>query len=330
MRCSASVARALHGTTSVALAVASFVAVAFLGVPFPIVVAVALGSSVPACSATAQPVATDDAVDQVTPAQRRNALVAGVAAAALWLVPVAALVLVLGRDHVLAQEAVFFSKTALVTFGGAYAVLGYVAQQAVTTYGWVTPKDMVTGLGLAETTPGPLIMVVQFVGFLGAYNNPGPLPPLVAGTLGAIVTVWVTFLPCFMFIFLGAPYVERLRHQPRLAAALRGVTAAVVGVIASLALYFTLHVVFGTVDTVEVGPLNIPDPDVSTVQWGQLLIASLAALALFRLRWSVMRTIGAAALLGLIGALLAQVRHWESQHSRLRGEEVGAWARCSR
>ena len=117
---------------------------------------------------------------------------------------------VLGRDHVLSQEAVFFSKTALVTFGGAYAVLGYVAQQAVSTYGWVTPTDMVTGLGLAETTPGPLIMVVQFVGFLGAYNDPGPLPPLVAGTMGAVVTVWVTFLPCFMFIFVGAP----LRRTP--------------------------------------------------------------------------------------------------------------------
>ena len=253
--------RALHGPVPVALAVASFVAVSFLGVPYP-------------------------------------------AAAALWLVPVALLVLTLGRDHVLSQEAVFFSKTALVTFGGAYAVLGYVAQQAGSTYGWVTPTDMVTGLGLAETTPGPLIMVVQFVGFLGAYNAPGPLPPLVAGTIGAVVTVWVTFLPCFMFIFLGAPYVERLRHQPRLAAALGGVTAAVVGVIASLALYFTLHVAFGTVSTVEVGPLNLPDPQWSTIHWGQLAIAALAAVAIFRLRWSVLRTIGAAALLGLVGSFI--------------------------
>lgn len=297
--------RALHGPASVVLAVASFVAVSFLGIPYPyiVVVALALGAWLLRERKT-EGATTDEPEDEVSPQQRRTALLAGVATAALWLVPVALLVAVLGRDHVLSQEAVFFSKTALVTFGGAYAVLGYVAQQAVSTYGWVTPTDMVTGLGLAETTPGPLIMVVQFVGFLGAYNDPGPLPPLVAGTLGAVVTVWVTFLPCFMFIFLGAPYVERLRHQPRLAAALRGVTAAVVGVIASLALYFTLHVAFTTVGTEEIGPFTVPDPEWSTVDWGQLVIAGLAAVALFRLRWSVVRVIAAAALLGLLGALL--------------------------
>ncbi len=296
--------RALHSWIAVSLAAASFVAVTFLAIPYPFVVLAAL--AVGALLLRTPVDSLDGSVPElgVTRDQRRRALLAGIGAAVLWLAPVVVLIGTLGRDHVLTQEAVFFSKTALITFGGAYAVLGYVAQQAVTTYGWVTPDDMVTGLGLAETTPGPLILVVQFVGFLGAYNAPGSLPPLAAGTLGAAVTVWVTFLPCFMFIFLGAPYVERLRHQPRLAAALRGVTAAVVGVIASLALVFTLQVAFGTVTTVSVGRLRIPEPDWSTVAWGQLGIAAVAAVAVFRLRWGVLRTIGAAALLGLLGSLV--------------------------
>ena len=166
----------------------------------------------------------------------------------LWLVPVAVLVVVLGSANVFTQEAVLFSKTAVITFGGAYAVLGYVAQQAVQRYAWISPQDMIAGLGLAETTPGPLIMVVEFVGFLAAYNNPGSLPPLLAGMLGAVLTVWVTFVPCFLFIFLGAPYVERLRGNGALAHALTAVGAAVAGVVLNLAVWFAIHTAFATSD----------------------------------------------------------------------------------
>ena len=159
----------------------------------------------------------------------------------LWSLPLVAVAVLLGGDGVLVEQGLFFSGTALVTFGGAYAVLAFVAQRAVEVYGWLGPGEMVRGLALAETTPGPLIMVVQFVAFLGAYRNPGGLDPWVAATLGALLTTWVTFVPCFVFIFVGAPYVERLRGNRRLSAALTAITAAVVGVIANLSLYFALH-----------------------------------------------------------------------------------------
>ena len=158
-----------------------------------------------------------------------------------------------GRDSTLSTQGVFFSGTALVTFGGAYAVLAYVAQRAVETYGWLGPDEMVRGLGLAETTPGPLIMVLQFVAFLGAYRNPGGLDPWVAATIGAALTTWVTFVPAFLFVFLGAPYVERLRHNRAVADALSGVTAAVVGVIANLGTFFALHTLFDESEQVDVG-----------------------------------------------------------------------------
>jgi len=160
--------------------------------------------------------------------------------ALLWLVPVAALLVTFGTQNVFSQIAVFFSKMALVTFGGAYAVLAYVAQQAVQHYGWLKPSEMLDGLGMAETTPGPLIMVLQFVGFMAAYRDPGTLTPLVAATLGGLLATWVTFVPCFLWIFLGAPYVERLRGFRALNTALSAITAAVVGVILNLAIWFAI------------------------------------------------------------------------------------------
>ncbi|MFF8410556.1 chromate transporter [Streptomyces omiyaensis] len=221
----------------------------------------------------------------------------------LWAVPVVAVAVLTGTGSVFTTQGVFFSGTALVTFGGAYAVLAYVAQQAVQTYGWLTPKEMVSGLALAETTPGPLIMVVQFVAFLGAYRDPGTLDPWAAALLGALLTTWVTFVPCFLFIFLGAPYIERLRGNRRISAALTGITAAVVGVIANLALYFAEHALFTTVDNKPLGPVTLALPDLTTLRPAALAITVIAALLIFKLRWSVLRTLGICAALGLGAAL---------------------------
>ena len=168
----------------------------------------------------------------------------------LWLAPVLMLLVTVGPGDVFSQIAVFFSKMAVVTFGGAYAVLAYVAQAAVETYGWLRPGEMLDGLGMAETTPGPLIMVVQFVGFMGAFRAPGALPPMLAGALGGVLTTWVTFVPCFMWIFPGAPFVETLRSNKALSAALAAITAAVVGVILNLAVWFALHTLFAQLRTV--------------------------------------------------------------------------------
>jgi chromate transporter len=219
---------------------------------------------------------------------------------ALWLVPVVALDAVLGTDHVLAREAVFFSQTAVVTFGGAYAVLAYVAQQAVESFGWLTPGEMLDGLGLAETTPGPLIQVVQFVGFLGAWRNPAGLPPLLSGVLGSLVTTWVTFVPCFLFIFAGAPFIEGIQGRPRIGRALAGITAAVVGVILNLAVWFALHTLFGVVNRVQWGPLTIDAPVWSTLDATALAIAALAIVAVFVLRAGMFVTLAGGAVLGVL------------------------------
>ncbi|MGE0553819.1 MAG: chromate efflux transporter [Gemmatimonadales bacterium] len=220
---------------------------------------------------------------------------------AIWLVPVGLLIAVVGPGHVLAREAVFFGKAALVTFGGAYAVLGYVAQRAVESFGWLSPAEMLDGLGLAETTPGPLIMVVQFVGFLGAARNAGGLDPVVAGVIGSVVTAWVTFAPCFLFIFAGAPAIERLLDHPTLGAALRGVSAAVVGVVVNLALWFALHTFFGAVDTRTWGPFSLPLPDPSTLSFGSLMVALVASAILARTGRALAPALGGGA---LVGALL--------------------------
>jgi chromate transporter len=202
----------------------------------------------------------------------------------LWLGPVAALLLALGPDDVFSHIAVFFSKMAMVTFGGAYAVLAYVAQQAVETYGWLQPGEMLDGLGLAETTPGPLIMVTQFVGFLGAFRDPGGLNPFVAGTIGGLLTTWVTFVPCFLWIFLGAPFVETIRGNRALAAALAVITAAVVGVVLNLAVWFGLHVLFGEVREVEGFGMSLDIPVLLTIDPATLVLTLAAIVAVFFLK----------------------------------------------
>lgn len=222
----------------------------------------------------------------------------------LWAAPIVALALALAPTSVFVVEGVFFSKTALVTFGGAYAVLAYIAQKAVETYGWLQPGEMLDGLGLAETTPGPLIMVVQFVGFLAAYRNPGGLSPLAAGVLGSLVTVWVTFVPCFLWIFLGAPYIESLRSNATLRAALSCITAAVVGVILNLTIWFAMHVVFARVDALELGPVQLDVPQLASVDPAALVLALAAMLALLRFHVGVGTTLLGAALLGMAWQLL--------------------------
>lgn len=307
--------RALTSPALVALAVASFVALALFGVPFPLVVLAAglagwlLHRVAPhqvdppprqaaADAESRTPLIPDDALHAERPSGRRTARVLGIGLA-VWALPVLAVLALTGRDSTLTHLGTFFSGTAVVTFGGAYAVLAYVAQRAVETYGWVTPGEMTRGLALAETTPGPLIMVVQFVAFLAAYRAPGGLDPWAAAVAGALLVTWVTFVPSFLFIFLGAPYVERLRSNRSLSAALTAVTAAVVGVIANLALYFTTHTLFAESTPTTWGPLRLDVPDVATLQPWSLVIAVVGAVLVFGLRWSVLRTLAVCAALGL-------------------------------
>ena len=297
----------------VGLAALSFLALTFFDVPFPAVVLAAaiagwvLGRRIPTLSRplTAAvddgppPLVSDDALHTERPSTRRAAIVL-VVGLVVWFAPVAFAAALFGRSSIFVDQGVFFSGAALVTFGGAYAVLAYVAQQAVEVYGWLAPGEMVRGLALAETTPGPLIMVVQFVAFVGAYRAPGDLDPWVAAVLAAGLTTWVTFVPCFVFILLGAPYVERLRGNRDLAAALAGITAAVVGVIANLALFFALHTLFGETRHLVAGPLDAEYPVLSSVDWAALAITALGAALVFWRGWSVLRTLGACALAGVV------------------------------
>lgn len=222
----------------------------------------------------------------------------------VWLGPVLALWLLTGGSSVWTQVGGFFSTMAVVTFGGAYAVLAYVAQAAVETFGWLAPGEMVDGLGLAETTPGPLILVLQFVGFLAAYRAPGGLDPLVAGSLGAVLTLWVTFAPCFFWIFLGAPYVEALRGNKALSAALTAITAAVVGVVMNLALWFALHVVFRQVRAVAFLGLAPDLPVLSSLDWRAAALSAAAMIAMLRFKVGMIPTLAASVMAGIaIGQL---------------------------
>jgi chromate transporter len=221
----------------------------------------------------------------------------------VWGVPLGCVALLTGAHSVFTEQGLFFSGAAVVTFGGAYAVLAYVAQQAVQVYGWLAPGEMVRGLALAETTPGPLIMVVQFVAFLGAYRAPGDLDPWVAAVLASLLVTWVTFVPSFLFVLLGAPYMERLRGNRSLSAALTGITAAVVGVIANLGVYFAVHTLFSGTKALDWSVLSMELPEPSTLRPVALAIGVVAAVLIFRLQWSVLRTLGVCALLGLAAGL---------------------------
>jgi len=306
--------RAIRNRALLLLAVASFVALAVLAVPFPLVVLAAgiagwlLGRRRPDLVQVPAPAEADDAEPPLIPddalhtgrrSGRRTALLA-VGGLVLWVAPVAlAFALADGGSSVFVDQGLFFGGMALVTFGGAYAVLSYVAQAAVEHYGWLTAQEMVRGLALAETTPGPLIMVVQFVAFLGAFRDPSGLDPWAAAVLASLLVVWATFVPGFLFIFIGAPYVERLRGNESLTAALAGVTAAVVGVIANLALYFAVHTLFAEAERVGWEHLGLLLPTWSTFQWEPALLGGLGAVLVFGLRWPVLRTLGVCGLAGL-------------------------------
>ena len=290
-------ARALRDGFAWALACGAFAALFLFDAPFPAVIAAAAlaGAATAFLRKRTETEGAAPARSRAAPGTGRLALIL----LAVWLLPTALLLAWLGGGHVFSGIAVFFSKMAVLTFGGAYAVLSWVAQEAVTARGWLAPGEMLDALGLAETTPGPLILVVEFVGFLAAWREAGGLDPLVAGLLGAGLTLWVTFAPCFLFIFAGAPHVERLRGRPGLQAALAGVTAAVVGVIANLSAWFALNVLFAKGARTEAGPVSVYLPDPASLDLKALALAALAAVALFLLRLGAFRTLAVAAIAGL-------------------------------
>ncbi len=301
----------------VSLAALAFVALFFFGVSFPYVITCA--AIVGAVGARAAPLSFPAGVHDSKDGQAESlldrmaargelahaapslarALRVLVVCAALWSVPFALALAFAGPASIYLDEATFFSEVAMVTFGGAYAVLSFVAQRAVEDFGWLPADAMVQGLGLAETTPGPLILVVQFVGFMGAYGAPGSLPPLVAGALGALVTLWVTFVPCFLWIFLGAPFIEAMRQNRVLASALSAITACVVGVILNLSVWFALHVCFAAVETRAFGPVRLLVPDPASLDPTAIAIGVVGALCLFVAKLGVPRTLAIGAALGL-------------------------------
>jgi len=291
--------KALKNGVMVGLAAASFAAIFLFEVPFPFIVIVAavlglVGGRVwPAwflvVRGDAEPMTS--LRSETRPSSARAVRVA-LLWLTIWLAPLAVLGAVLGGNHVFVQEGVFFGQAAVVTFGGAYAVLAYVAQKAVETFGWLQPGEMLDGLGMAETTPGPLIQVVQFVGFMAAYRNPGTLDPMLAGVIGSLVVTWVTFAPCFLWIFLGAPYIEYLRGHKGLSCALSAITAAVVGVILNLAVWFSLHTLFAEVNEQHVSGLRLLVPEWGSLDLAAAVIAAGAFLALFRFKLSMLRTLG--------------------------------------
>ncbi|BBE72906.1 chromate efflux transporter [Oharaeibacter diazotrophicus] len=305
--------RALKTRAATAIAVVSFLAIAAFAVPFPVIVLGAglvglVGARIapaafPAGGHGGAGASDDGVVDRKAEAARPTAgRVVGTVllGAAAWAAPAVLAALILGPDTVLVPIAAFFSKMAVVTFGGAYAVLAYVAQQAVEAYGWLKPGEMIDGLALAETTPGPLVLVLTFVGYLAGFRDPGPLAPYAAAFLGAAMTTWVTFVPCFLWIFLGAPHVERLRRGGVAAAALAAVTAAVVGVIANLTLWFALHVLFRSVETLRAGPLVVAVPDPASVDPAAVALSVVAFVALFGFRVGLVPTLVLCGAAGLV------------------------------
>jgi chromate transporter len=316
--------RALKNHVLVLLAAAAFAGIFFFDVPFPIIVfGAALIGYVGAASGaawfqggsvhsgvksdgTTDSLLGEDLAEHARPRGAHALRVAGVWLA-LWLVPVIAIVSGRGTADVFSEIAIFFSKMAVVTFGGAYAALAYVAQQAVENYGWLKPGEMLDGLGMAETTPGPLIMVLQFVGFMAAYRDPGGLSPMLAGTLGGLLATWVTFTPCFLWIFLGAPFVETLRGNRALAGALSAITAAVCGVILNLAMWFAIHTIFRETVPVRGYGLSFDAPLPASANLAALALAAAAILAIFRFKlgmlWTLAGSCGAGIVLFGLGVL---------------------------
>jgi chromate transporter len=307
--------RALRNRVMIVLAAIAFVAIFFFGVPFPLIIVAAafigfvgarLGRPEFAAlehdgknSAMIDSMLGEGIPEHVRPNTSRMLRMLAVWLA-IWLVPVFAFLIALGPNDVFSQVAIFFSKMAMVTFGGAYAVLAYVAQQAAEYYHWVTPREMLDGLGMAETTPGPLIMVVQFVGFMAAFREASGLSPMLAGTLGGLLATWVTFAPCFLWIFVGAPYVEALRGNKALAGALSAITAAVVGVILNLSIWFALHTVFRQTFPVHGFGLSFDAPVLASIDLPALVLSIAAATAVFRFKVGMLVVLAASCVTGIL------------------------------
>lgn len=303
--------RALNTSLKRAIAVIAFFALALFSAPFPLVVlAAALTGFMaalyrPTWLALKPPASSPDPMVQswlVLQTARTALLWLGV-----WASPVVVAALALGPSHPLVEIGLFFSKLATVTFGGAYAVLAYMAQGAVAAHGWLQPKEMVDGLGLAETTPGPLILVTEYVGFLAGFRRAAPFSPLIGGLFGAAMTLWVTFAPCFLWIFTAAPWLKRLEQASRLQGALAAITAAVVGVIANLTLWFALHVLFQRFGMIGLGAMKIGAPELTSLDLRAAALAVLAAVLLFRFHLGVIRTLGCAVAAGLVLYVLGLV-----------------------
>lgn len=317
--------RALKTRTMVGVAGLSFIAIFFLAAPFPLIIAAAAATGLAgnalgwqgikagaghgaAAKGEGQTAAIDAAFAIEVPEHVKPSLARAIKILAInlvaWLAPLAVLVTLLGTDNVYTRIAEFFSKMAVVTFGGAYAILSYVAQQAVEHYHWLAPGEMLAGLGMAETTPGPLISVVQFVGFMAAYRQPGALDPALAGTLGGVLAKWTTFAPSFLLVFVGAPYMESLRNNKALSAALSTITAAVVGVILNLAIWFALHTLFGQVEVRHAHGFTLQIPVLASLDPWSLLLAAVAMFMLFRFKAGMMATLGVCCVAGIAIHLL--------------------------
>lgn len=317
--------RALKTRTMVGVAGLSFIAIFFLAAPFPLIIAAAAATGLAgnalgwqgikagaghgaAVKDEGQTAAIDAAFAIEVPEHVKPSLARAIKILAInlvvWLAPLAVLVTLLGTDNVYTRIAEFFSKMAVVTFGGAYAILSYVAQQAVEHYHWLAPGEMLAGLGMAETTPGPLISVVQFVGFMAAYRQPGALDPALAGTLGGVLAKWTTFAPSFLLVFVGAPYMESLRNNKALSAALSTITAAVVGVILNLAIWFALHTLFGQVEVRHAHGFTLQIPVLASLDPWSLLLAAVAMFMLFRFKAGMMATLGVCCVAGIAIHLL--------------------------
>ena len=294
--------RALTTKPLVALAGLAFVCIFFLDLPFPLIVAAsgAIGYFVAQRSPALLGLKAGALqASEPIPDRWRQAAKATVWGLLLWWTPIAIVVLALGTSHVLVDIGIFFSKLAVVSFGGAYALLAYMAQEAVETYRWMTAPEMVDGLGLAETLPGPLIKVTQFVGFLGAYRDPAPFSAVTSGIVGSFITTWVTFVPPMLLIFAGAPFVEQLRANRRISGALAAITAAVVGVILNLTIWFVLHVLFANITEVRSGPLRWYSFDPLTLDLKAAALALLAAILAFRFHRGLIELIAVMAALGI-------------------------------
>lgn len=279
--------KALNRQIDWVIAALSFIAIFFFSLPFPLVIlfaAIVGFLAVNRAISATVPHETDDSAS-IIGAVRTAAIWS-----LIWLLPLLAIAFMFGQDHVLTELSIFFSKLAIVTFGGAYAVLAYMTQEVVQNHGWLSAGEMLDGLGLAETTNGPLILVTEFVGYLAAYRF-AEGSPILMGLMGAAVTLWATFAPCFLWVFTGAPFIERLQRMPRLSGALQGVTAAVVGVILNLSVWFGLHVFFAEVNAIHVGPLTLWKPAIGTVNGTSVVLALIAALALLRLHLGLALTL---------------------------------------